>query len=66
MSEQPNQSPHIPDPQAVTKAMSEIAERSQRIVQDFVQRQSSGDGSGFQVMDASTVGRTRSGSCIRR
>ncbi len=33
--------PGTPDPEAVTRTMGEIAERSQRIVQEFIERQQS-------------------------
>jgi polyhydroxyalkanoate synthase len=49
--------PKLPDPEALARTMARIAERSQRIVQEFAQRQRSGAGAGFQVMDPSVVGR---------
>jgi polyhydroxyalkanoate synthase len=58
MPDQEIPNPKMPDPERVSEAMGQIAERSQRIVQEFVARQSAGDGPGFQVMDPSVVGRT--------
>jgi polyhydroxyalkanoate synthase len=57
MSEQESPSVKMPDPELVAETMSTIAERSQRIVQDFVQRQKEADGHEFQVMDPAVVGR---------
>ncbi len=48
----------MPDPEVVSATMNRIAERSQRLVQEFVERQRSGEGPGFQVMDPAVVGRT--------
>lgn len=47
----------MPDPEVVSATMNRIAERSQRLVQEFVERQRSGEGPGFQVMDPAVVGR---------
>ena len=41
MDDQPNNAPTLPDPAELSKSMASIAERSQRLVQDFVQRQMS-------------------------
>ena len=35
---------HLPDPALVSRTMAEVAERGQRIVQDFLRRQSDSDG----------------------
>ncbi|MFC7477022.1 PHA/PHB synthase family protein [Dankookia sp. GCM10030260] len=45
--EKPPDHPHfrLPDPALVTRTMSEVAERGQRIVTDFLKRQANADGS---------------------
>ena len=58
VSEQQQPGVKMPDPEVVAETMNRIAERSQRIVQEFVKRQQEGDVPGFQVMDPVVVGRT--------
>jgi polyhydroxyalkanoate synthase len=47
---------NLPDPEKVGQAMAKIAEQSQRIVQDFMQRQASGEHP-YNVLDPFVVGR---------
>jgi polyhydroxyalkanoate synthase len=53
-----SQEPQInpPDPEKLNQTMTKIAEQSQRVVQEFIQRQSSGE-SEYNVLDPTVVGR---------
>ncbi len=53
-----SQEPQIdpPDPEKLNQTMAKIAEQSQRVVQDFIQRQSSGQ-SEYNVLDPMVIGR---------
>jgi polyhydroxyalkanoate synthase len=46
MSEQQGQDVKLPDPVELSKSMTDIAERSQKLVSDWLERQSSGGGGG--------------------
>jgi poly[(R)-3-hydroxyalkanoate] polymerase subunit PhaC len=46
-----------PDPAAAAEQLAALAERSQRLVQAFWQRQAEPDGDGFSITDPSAVGR---------
>lgn len=61
MSEQTTPEVRLPDPAEMTRTMTRIAEQSQRLVQDFVDRQAkeSGDaGAGYAVMDPTVIAHT--------
>jgi polyhydroxyalkanoate synthase subunit PhaC len=58
MPEHDSPAPKLPDPEMLAQTMARIAERSQRIVQEFAQRQRASEGADFQVMDPKVVGRT--------
>ncbi|MDX1529848.1 MAG: class I poly(R)-hydroxyalkanoic acid synthase, partial [Gammaproteobacteria bacterium] len=55
MSESQDPQIHLPDPEKVNQTMAKIAEQSQRVVQEFIERQSSGEG-GYNVLDPTVVG----------
>src|SRR3712207_9533879 len=46
----------LPDPGLVTRTMSEVAERGQRIVTDFLKRQSAQGGGGANALDPLNIG----------
>lgn len=58
MSQQKIVSPKSPDPELVAATLQRVAEQSQRIVEDFVRRQSDAGGRPFQVLDPEVVGRS--------
>ena len=43
----------LPDPMELSRTMTEIAEQSQRLVTDFLQKQSHGSGDAFGMSDLS-------------
>jgi polyhydroxyalkanoate synthase len=47
---------NLPDPEKVAETMAKIAEQSQRLVQEFVERQAEGAGT-YQVLDPFVMGR---------
>ena len=49
--------PQTPDPGAAAEQLAALAERSQRLVQAFWQRQAEAEGDGFSITDPSSVGR---------
>ena len=55
MSEQNTPEVRMPDPAELSKTMTRIAEQSQRLVQDFMERQASDGGSGYAVLDPVVV-----------
>jgi len=57
MAEQQQSEVRLPDPEVVAQTMARIAERSQRIVEEFLERQRAGEGPEFQLLDATVVGR---------
>ncbi len=56
MSESQQPQINMPDPEKVNQTMAKIAEQSQRIVQEFIERQSSGE-SEYNVLDPMVIGR---------
>ncbi len=56
MSESQEPQINMPDPEKVNQTMAKIAEQSQRIVQEFIERQSSGE-SEYNVLDPMVIGR---------
>ena len=57
MAEENTQKMNVPDPEVVSETMGRIAERSQRIVQEFLERQAAGEDGEYHVMDPGVVGR---------
>ena len=58
MSEQSLPEVNMPDPKEVAATMAKVAEQSQRLVQDFVDRQANDSGQSFHVMDPGVITRT--------
>ncbi|MDH3315048.1 MAG: class I poly(R)-hydroxyalkanoic acid synthase [Gammaproteobacteria bacterium] len=56
MSESQQPQINMPDPEKVNQTMAKIAEQSQRIVQEFIERQSSGQ-TEYNVLDPMVIGR---------
>ncbi|MGI9335359.1 MAG: PHA/PHB synthase family protein [Gammaproteobacteria bacterium] len=57
MSENPSPQPSIPDPAELSQTLARIAERSQSIVQQFIQRQAD-PAERYTPMDPTVIGRT--------
>ncbi len=55
MSESQEPQINLPDPEKVNQTMAKIAEQSQRVVQEFIERQSSGQ-SEYNVLDPTVIG----------
>ena len=49
---------NVPDPKEVAKTMATVAEKSQRIIQDYLDRHKNGAGKNFNVLDPGVVGHT--------
>ena len=58
MSEREPAELNMPDPEKVGETVSKIAEQSQRLLQDFVDRQESDGGGEFQVLDPADMARS--------
>ncbi len=56
MSENQQPQLNLPDPEKVNQTMAKIAEQSQRVVQEFIERQSAGQ-SEYNVLDPTVVGK---------
>ncbi len=58
MNERSTPDAQFPDPAEVSKTMAEVAERSQRVVKDFLERQASAREDGYAVLDPFVIGET--------
>ena len=56
MTEQPGQDIKIPDPVELSKSMGEIAEKSQKIVSDWLERQTTAGGGSPASLDPLNIG----------
>jgi len=55
LSEQNLSQVQMPDPAEVAKTMARVAEQSQRVVQEFFERQASPEENGYSIMDPTVV-----------
>ncbi|HWA45386.1 MAG TPA: class I poly(R)-hydroxyalkanoic acid synthase [Hypericibacter adhaerens] len=56
MGDQQGEERKLPDPMELSRTMTEIAEQSQRLVADFLQRQSHANGDAFGMSDPLNIG----------
>ena len=56
MTDQQGSEMRLPDPVELSRAMASIAERSQRLVLDFVGRQQANGGNGLGMADPLNIG----------